>query len=90
MVPEDLAVARVNYRKRSGGHGVPVDKIRGRYGRLWPIVAAAAAKADSATFWDNAAPDGPRRVAMFIEGIVVGITDWPAWAPVSVTDCWSA
>lgn len=90
MVPEDLAVARVGYRKRSGGHSVPIAKIRQRYHRLWPIVAAAATKADLATFWDNATPDGPRRVAMFIEGIVVGIPDWPAWAPEAVTDRWWA
>jgi predicted ABC-type ATPase len=34
MVPEDLAVARVDYRKASGGHGVPVDKIRDLLGQL--------------------------------------------------------
>lgn len=88
MVPVDLAVARVDYRVLSGGHGVPVDKIRGRYGRLWPIVATAVAKAGSATFWDNTQPDGPQRVATFIEGIVVGTPEWPSWAPEALTDRW--
>ena len=39
MVPEDLSVARVAYRVAAGGHDVPVDKIRQRHRRLWPIVA---------------------------------------------------
>ncbi len=90
MVPVDLAVARVEYRKASGGHGVPDDKIRGRYRRLWPIVAEGVPKAGSATFWDNAHRDGPRRVAMFIEGVVVGFPVWPTWAPAALTDRWPA
>lgn len=39
MVPEDLAVMRVRTRVRSGGHSVPEEKIRGRYRRLWGLVA---------------------------------------------------
>jgi predicted ABC-type ATPase len=90
MVPEDLAVERVNYRKASGGHGVPVDKIRGRFRRLWPHVAEAVRKADSATFWDNAHHSGPRQVALFTDGLVVGRPDWPGWAPTELTDRWPA
>ena len=41
MVPEELAVARVAARVAAGGHAVPEDKIRGRYQRLWPLVADA-------------------------------------------------
>jgi len=41
MVPEELAVARVAARVAAGGHAVPEDKIRGRYRRLWPLVADA-------------------------------------------------
>jgi predicted ABC-type ATPase len=90
MVPEDLAVARVDYRKANGGHSVPVDKIRQRYRRLWASVIDAVPKAGSATFWDNSQLDGPRRVAMFIEGITVGTPEWPAWAPEALNDRWSA
>lgn len=34
MIPEKLAVQRVRYRVRAGGHDVPEDKIRQRYQRL--------------------------------------------------------
>jgi predicted ABC-type ATPase len=88
MVPEDLAVARVAYRKAAGGHGVPVDKIRGRYRRLWAIVASAVPKAASANIWDNAKPDGPRLVAAFIEGEVVRTPEWPDWAPTALAERW--
>ena len=86
MVPENLSVARVAYRVAAGGHDVPVDKIRQRYRRLWPIVAQAVSLADSATFWDNSRPDGPRMAALFSDGLVVGSPDWPAWAPTAITD----
>jgi predicted ABC-type ATPase len=88
MVPEDLSVARVAYRVASGGHDVPVDKIRNRYRRLWPIVATAVPMADSASFWDNSRHDGPRTVALFSDGLVVGRPGWPAWAPKALTDLW--
>jgi len=90
MVPEDLAVLRVAYRKASGGHGVPVDKIRQRYRRLWSFVAEAVPKAESATFWDNSQHSGPRQVAMFIDGLVVGRPGWPSWAPADLTNHWPA
>src|ERR1700730_5191763 len=38
LVPEDLAVERVRYRVRAGGHDVPETKIRQRYRRLWALV----------------------------------------------------
>jgi predicted ABC-type ATPase len=90
MVPEDLAVARVDYRLASGGHRVPADKIRQRYRRLWANVVAAVPEVGSATIWDNAQLDGPRRVAMFIEGFVVGKPEWPLWTPPALTDRWPA
>jgi len=39
LIPEELAVARVAYRVQSGGHPVAENKIRGRYRRLWTLVA---------------------------------------------------
>ncbi|MGP8008022.1 MAG: zeta toxin family protein [Acidimicrobiales bacterium] len=88
MVSEDLAVARVAYRKAGGGHGVPVGKIRQRYRRLWAHVAKAVPKANSATFWDNSQHAGPRQAAMFIDGLVVGSSEWPGWAPADLTIRW--
>jgi predicted ABC-type ATPase len=88
MIPPELAVARVAYRVAAGGHGVPVEKIRARYSRLWPIVGRAVPLTDSATCWDNSRHDGPRTVALFSDGLVVGRPDWPAGAPAAISDLW--
>ena len=53
LIPEDLAVQRVAYRVRAGGHSVPEDKIRERHRRLWSLVAAALARGDISTVYDN-------------------------------------
>ena len=90
MVPEDLAVARVAYRTRRGGHAVPVDKVRERYQRLWSNVAVAAGKANSAVFWDNSTLEGPLVVAEMQEGVPLGKPDWPTWTPDALTERWTA
>jgi predicted ABC-type ATPase len=81
MVPEDLAVARVAARVERGGHSVPGYKIRERYQRLWPLVAVAAAKAESAAFWDNAGLNGPDLVAELAVGQLLAPPKWPPWTP---------
>lgn len=88
LVPEQLAVQRVAYRVRAGGHHVPEQKIRERYGRLWPLVAVALTGADTATVYDNSRPKGPRVVARLAGGVVIGAPHWPAWAPPPLTACW--
>lgn len=89
LVPEDLAVARVAFRTASGGHSVPEDKIRSRHRRLWALVAEAATRAQSSTFWDNSPFDGPVRIAMLVDGVTAGRPTWPGWAPDAVTARWS-
>lgn len=82
LIPEDLAVERVIDRVTVGGHSVPEDKIRGRYGRLWDLVATARAMVDRADFYDNTSLDQPfRRIAVYEYGQPVGRPDWPAWTP---------
>ncbi len=88
MVPEDLAVARVASRFAQGGHDVPVEKIRGRYQRLWATVAAAVPRANVATFWDNSDAGAPQQVALFIAGLSAGPPRWPRWAPTELTANW--
>jgi predicted ABC-type ATPase len=90
LVPEQLAVRRVAYRVRSGGHRVPEEKVRQRYRRLWGQVAIAAARVSSAAFWDNAGHDGPDQVALFIDGQPVGRPRWPDWTPPELTRHWPA
>ncbi|OJZ74678.1 ATPase [Mycobacterium paraffinicum] len=90
LIPEDLAVQRVRHRVAAGGHDVPEDKIRERYRRLWGLVAAAALRADAATFYDNSAARGPRIVAQLSGGFMVGSPTWPTWTPTALTAHWPA
>ncbi|MEB3050277.1 AAA family ATPase [Mycolicibacter sp. MYC123] len=88
LIPEVLAVQRVRYRVVAGGHAVPEEKIRGRYHRLWPLVAEAIAMADVATVYDNSRATGPKIVAQFAGGAEVGELAWPAWTPEALTRRW--
>jgi predicted ABC-type ATPase len=82
MVPEELAVARVTSRVASGGHAVPEEKIRGRYQRLWPLIAEAIGVVDTAVVYDNTRAKAPFRVvATFERGSLASAADWPRWAP---------
>lgn len=86
-VPVEYSVERVALRHASGGHGVPLDKIRGRYARLWANVAVMIELASSAEIFDNSG-DGPRTIATFVNGSSVGAPRWPAWTPQVLTDRW--
>lgn len=88
LIPEELAVERVRYRVRAGGHQVPEEKIRQRYQRLWELVATAAGRAGSSTFYDNSARRGPRIVAQLNAGFEIGSPAWPPWTPVALTARW--
>lgn len=88
LIPEDLAVARVHYRVAAGGHTVPEDKIRERHQRLWPWVIQAIRSADVATIYDNSARRGPRIVAQFSRGDIIGQAHWPLWSPEALQSSW--
>ena len=88
VVPEQVSVERVPRRVLAGGHRVPEAKIRARYQRLWPLVAQAAVRSDSADFYDNTDRTGPRRVAQLIEGAAVGVVAWPGWTPPPLPQVW--
>lgn len=82
LVPEGLAVARVANWVENGGHVVPEDKVRARYRRLWPLVAAAVKLADEATVYDNSLASEPFRiVASFERGVPLSTPMWPRWTP---------
>lgn len=78
-VPPALAVERVRCRVAVGGHDVPADRIVGRWHRLWPYVADAIRRADSADVWDNTRLDPPDRIAQFVGGLAVSSPRWPEW-----------
>lgn len=80
LVPEELAVKRVEYRVRAGGHNVPEHKIRERYRRVWPLAAEAILIADRAVVYDNSRLKGPSVVAEFVQGFPTGPVSWPGWA----------
>jgi len=85
LVPETVLVARVAGRVAQGGHDVPEHKIRERYTRLWPLVAAARDLADRTTFYDNSRASTPFRVvATYERGRLVGNPAWPIWTPSSL------
>jgi predicted ABC-type ATPase len=90
IVPEALAVARVADRVATGtGHDVPVDKIRSRYPRIWPLAVEAIRAVDTAAVYDNTRADhAHRRVAAFRHGQLVGRPTWPAWTPEALRDAW--
>jgi len=90
MLPEDVAVARVAARVERGGHSVPENKIRDRYQRLWPLIIVAAAKAQSAAFWDNSTLDGPDLVTELASGQLLAPPKWPSWTPHVLTGRWAA
>jgi predicted ABC-type ATPase len=90
LVPEELAVQRVSHRVNAGGHNVPENKIRQRYQRLWPLVATAILRCDTATVFDNSALKGPRIVAQFSSGHLIGASTWPTWTPHVLSSRWPA
>lgn len=86
LLPQHLAVARVAARVKQGGHSVPENKIRDRYQRLWPHVAIAATKVQSAAFWDNSTLRGPELVSELANGQLLGAPKWPSWTPDALTE----
>jgi predicted ABC-type ATPase len=88
LVPEELAVRRVAYRVRAGGHDVPEHKIRERYRRLWRLAAQAIPLADRAVVYDNSRPAGPVKIADFFGVLPIGAATWPDWAPEPLVSRW--
>ena len=86
-VPEEFSVTRVSLRVAAGGHDVPKDKIRSRYRRLWGNVVKMIELADSAEVFDNTGP-GPKTVATFVAGDIVGRPRWPGWIPIELGERW--
>lgn len=85
LIPENLAVARVASRVEVGGHGVPEDKVRDRYRRLWGHVRVAMGLADESVVYDNTSAATPLRpIARYQRGVMIGAPDWPAWVPVDL------
>lgn len=89
VIPEQLAVQRVAYRVKAGGHPVPENKIRERYHRLWTLICKAILRCEQATVYDNSTVKGPRIVAQMAEGFIVGSPDWPNWTPRALQSRWT-
>lgn len=87
LIPEELAVARVEVRVETGGHEVPEEKIRGRFHRLWPLVRQAIGLADESVIYDNSLARRPFRIiARYDRGRLLGNANWPAWTPDGLVD----
>jgi predicted ABC-type ATPase len=78
----DLSVARVEERKREGGHDVPEDKIRERYDRNQALIHIAALSADKALIYDNSALNTQHKLCIeMTNGRVEKVRDQiPGWA----------
>ena len=77
----DLSVARVRGRMEEGGHDVPEEKIRTRYGRGQPLIRQAALQADRGMVFDNSRlNEPPRLVLLFASGRLIQaepvLPDW--------------
>jgi len=82
LIPEDLAVARVELRRELGGHDVPEEKIRSRFRRLWELVRQALGLVDEAELLDNSRAATPfRRIARYHRGRLVATDQPPPWTP---------
>jgi predicted ABC-type ATPase len=81
LIPAGLSGPRVAARVATGGHSVPEEKIRSRYERIWPLVAAAVPMVRDAIFWDNSTVAGPIEVATFRRGLADSPPRWPTWCP---------
>ncbi|MBV1692101.1 zeta toxin family protein [Novosphingobium sp. G106] len=77
----DLSVARVGARVEEGGHIVPEDKIRTRYGRGAPFIRAAVLKADRGMVFDNSRLNQPPSHCLtFANGrLVYAVPRLPGW-----------
>jgi predicted ABC-type ATPase len=80
-VAEAVAVDRVDNRVENGGHAVPEDKIRGRYGRLWAHVADAVPLVERCSVYDNTMAATPFRIVAEFERGALLWSDWPIWMP---------
>lgn len=82
LIPESLAVARVQQRVIAEGHDVPEDKIRARFSRLWSHLHDAILLCDESFVYDNTRADEPyRRIAEFLDGKPIRPPHWPPWTP---------
>jgi predicted ABC-type ATPase len=65
-----------------GGHAVPEAKIRGRYRRLWLLVAQARQLADLTYIYDNSTAAQPYRLmASYESGRLLASPTWAPWTP---------
>ncbi len=86
LIPEDLAVARVENRVENGGHDVPEEKVRSRHRRLRTHIGEAIALTSEAHIYDNTSARAPfRLIATFRNGALVGEPTWPLWTPTELT-----
>lgn len=82
LIPEELAVRRVEVRVQTGGHDVPEEKVRARFGRLWRLIRQAITIVDEAEIRDNSrARTAFRLIARYHAGEPIGEPRWPPWTP---------
>ncbi len=85
VATEDPVVNALRVRERvgRGGHDVPVDKIRERYGKSLARLPHALLASHFASVFDNSDPDDPFRLICEIRGVVIRLhheySEMPGW-----------
>lgn len=77
----ELSVARVGARVEEGGHIVPEEKIRARYGRGAPLIREAVLLANRGLVFDNSSLNlPPRHCLTFANGrLMFALPRLPTW-----------
>jgi predicted ABC-type ATPase len=78
----DIAIntARIRDRVEKGGHDVPLEDQKRRYGRSLANLPKALALSDGAVLLDNSSEEGHRVIAVKSEGHLRFLEGQPAWA----------
>lgn len=77
----DLAVARVRERVSRGGHPIPEEKIRARYGRMRALAREAVTTCERGMVVDNSTRTRPLRLVLTFERgtLTFQARDLPQW-----------
>lgn len=75
--PEE-SISRIANRVRHGGHDIPEDIVRRRYGEIGKSLAKVLPLCDYAEFYDN--ENGPEKIAVYSDNEIQQLVkQYPAW-----------
>jgi len=75
-----INIERVHRRVLKGGHDVPEEDQRRRFGRSMANMRVALSLSDRAVFYDNSTEEGHRKIATKRDGAITVYEPLPTWA----------